>query len=388
MRILFLTPFLPDQGAHHGGGSYIGALAAGLRDRAELGLAYLGRPGDGAPDAATWSWSASVPYEGDPSGLGHRLKMLARWRGLPLLAAKHGSAAMRALLARARQEFYPDVALVEMAQMAHFLPELRGIPTVLTDHEAGQPANAGTGLGAWADRRDAALWSRYLRSYFPLADRLQAVTEEDAASLRGALGRSVEVRPAALLAPQGACDPGAAPPTALFVGDYRHRPNPEAARRLADEVWPKIRDRCPEAQLLLAGPHPEPVQDLSRVEGVQVLGFVEDLTGLMGSARLMLGPTWSGGGFRVKNATALLHGLPVVTNALGARGCAAGAPACTIAETPDALAAATCALLQDPARARAAGDAARQWALAQFSPSAVATRQLEALRSLAPGASA
>lgn len=388
MRILFLTPFLPDQGAHHGGGSYIGALAAGLSERAELGLAYLGRPGDGAPDAATWSWSASAPYEGDPSGLGHRLKMLARWRSLPLLAAKHGSAAMSEVLERARREFCPDIALVEMAQMAQFLPALRGIPTVLTDHEAGQPANAGTGLGAWADRRDATLWSRYLKRHFPLADRLQAVTEEDAASLHGALGRAVEVRPAALLAPQGACDPGTAPPTALFLGDYRHRPNPEAAHRLANEVWPKVRSRCPEAQLLLAGPHPEPIQDLGRLEGVEVLGFVKDLTELMGSARLLLGPIWSGGGFRVKNATALLHGLPVVTNALGARGCAAGAPACTIAETPDALAAATCALLEDPARARAAGEAARQWALAQFSPSAVAARQLDALTALVQSTSA
>ena len=388
MRILFLTPFLPDQGAHHGGGSYIGALAAGLSERAELGLAYLGRQGDGAPDAATWSWSASAPYEGDPTGLGHRLKMLARWRSLPLLAAKHGSAAMSEVLERARREFCPDIALVEMAQMAQFLPALRGIPTVLTDHEAGQPANAGTGLGAWADRRDAAQWSRYLQRYFPLADRLQAVTEEDAASLRGALGCAVEVRPAALLAPQGACDPGTAPPTALFLGDYRHRPNPEAAHRLANEVWPKVRSRCPEAQLLLAGPHPEPVQDLGRLEGVEVLGFVKDLTELMGSARLLLGPIWSGGGFRVKNATALLHGLPVVTNALGARGCAAGAPACTIAETPDALAAATCALLEDPARARAAGGAARQWALAQFSPSAVAARQSDALTALVQSTSA
>ena len=78
----------------------------------------------------------------------------------------------------------------------------------------------------------------------------------------------------------------------------------------------------------------------------------------------------------------------MMTNALGARGCAAGAPACTIAETPDALAAATCALLEDPARARAAGGAARQWALAQFSPSAVAARQLDALTALVQSTSA
>ena len=344
---------------------------------------FLSRPGDGAPCEDTWSWHSSAPYQGSPEGFGHRLRMLARWRRTPLLAAKHHNPGITDALTRARREFRPDVVLVEMAQMAQYLPSLRGLPTVLTDHEDGRSGNAGTGLGRWADLRDAALWDAYVERTFALADRLQAVTEEDAAALRARLARDVTVRPAALAPPHEACDPGAAPASALFLGDYLHRPNPEAARRLAEEVWPRVRQRCPEAQLLLAGPNAAAVGDLDRREGVRVLGYVDDLQALLGSARLLLGPLWSGGGFRVKNATALLHGLPLVTNALGARGCAAPPPACVTAETFDGLADAACELLLDARHARAAGAQARAWALTQFSAGSVAAAQLEALRDLA-----
>ena len=186
MRILFLTPFLPDPGASHGGGSYVGALCEGLREHAELGLVHL-EHGDGRASAeAGWAWRKSATYTGGPGGGLHRLRMLWRWRDRPLLAAKYWHRAIPQLLADARRDFAPDVALVEMAQMAQYLPLLQGLPTVFTDHEAGRPANAGTGLGAAADRRDATLWQRYVCRTYPHADVVQAVTEQDADELQQA----------------------------------------------------------------------------------------------------------------------------------------------------------------------------------------------------------
>ena len=191
VRILLLTPFLPAKGASHGGGNYLGALADGLRKRCQLGVLHLARPGEPRAAASEWTWSASAPYEGAPAGASHRLKMLWRWRARPLLAAKHQSAQLPTLARRALAEFRPDVAMVEMAQMAQFLPLLDGLPTVFTDHEAGRPANAGTGLGAAADRRDERLWRGYVQRYYPQASLIQAVTEEDAAALHSAIGRDV-----------------------------------------------------------------------------------------------------------------------------------------------------------------------------------------------------
>ena len=308
--------------------------------------------------------------------------MLWRWRNRPLLVAKYWQPELVDCIQAARREFQPDVALVELAQMAQYLPALRGLPTIFTDHEAGRPANAPTGLGAGADRRDNRLWQQYIRNHYPLATAIQAVTQEDADALAEQTGRDVSVRPPTLHIPDTACHPGAAPKAALFFGDYRHGPNPEAATRLATEVWPLVRNAQPDAELLLAGPNEQAIRSLHGLPGVRVVGFAPDLAKLLGSARVVLAPLWSGGGFRVKNATALAHGVPVVTNELGSRGCLAGDPACLIGETAEQLAMATVRHLASAEFAEAAGAKAREWAQAQFAPGAVAQRQLERIELL------
>ena len=208
------------------------------------------------------------------------------------------------------------------------------------------------------------------------------MTGEDAAALHGAIGCEVAVRPAVLPSPQALCRPGDAPPQALFLGDYHHEPNRVAARRIVEEIWPRVLSSCPEARLVLAGPNAAPVAPLGDQPGVEVAGYVEDLYALLSQTRLLLAPQWSGAGFRVKNAQSLLHGLPVVTNALGARGSRAPAPACAVAESTEALAAATCELLGSAETARAAGELGQRWAAERFSVDAVADLQLERLQRL------
>lgn len=382
MRILFLTPFLPDPAASHGGGSYLGALAEGLAAHAELGLVNLQHEDEGLGAETTWSWQANAPYRGSPKGLPHRLRMLWSWRNKPLLAAKYWQPELLRCLQAARSEFRPDVVLVELAQMAQYLPHLRDLPTVFTDHEAGRPANAPTGLGARADRRDDGLWARYIRTHYAQASAVQAVTQEDAQALTAQLGREVHWRPPTLQIPDRPREPAKAAPTALFLGDYRHGPNPEAATRLATKVWPLVRARQPDAELLLAGANEEPIRHLDELPGVRVTGFVPDLVELLDRARVVLAPLWSGSGFRVKNATALAHGLPVVTNELGSRGCRAPDPACLLAETDQQLADQAVRHLASAKFAADAGRLAREWAVSQYAAESVAQRQLQLLERL------
>ena len=387
MRILLLTPFLPDPVAPHGGGSYLGAVAERLAKRSELGLLHFDHPGEVDRGDGPWRWRRSVPYVGEPppgGRLRHRCNMLWRWRSRPLLAAKYWHPALPPLLREARAEFAPDVVLVELAQMAQYLPFIADLPSVLTDHEAGRPANAATGLGVIADRRDEGLWTRYLRRYYPMADVVQALTEDDAETLHRLLGRAdpVRVRPPAVRIPADAIDPGAAPPRVLFFGDYRHQPNREAAERLARDVLPPLRRRQPDAELWLAGGHEAPIKPLAGIEGVRVCGFVDDLTALLANVRCALVPLWSGRGFRVKAATALAYGLPVVANELGTRGVRAPDPACLLAESAEELAAAAARHLDDGEHASRAGQLARQWAQKHLSADAVADRQLEDIESM------
>lgn len=386
MRILFLTPFLPDPVASHGGGRYVGSLAAAMAREAELGLVHLCHPGEAEPTGGIWQWRRSAPYLGAPPERGRRIhqgKLLWRWlRGEPLLMAKHWQPTLPTLLHDASRDFAPDVVLVEMVQMARYVPFLAGQPVVLTDHEAGVPANQATGLGAAADRRDKRLWLSLLPAAARRASLVQALTAEDAATLATLLGRDVEVRPPALALPDRAVHAEHAARRALFLGDFRHAPNRDAAIRIVTEVLPALRRRCADAELWLAGGHDESIRHLGAHPGVHLCGFVPDLERLLGEVRLLLAPLWSGAGFRVKAATALAHGLPVVTNALGARGLPAPPPACTIAESAEDLAAAAARLLDDAELAGAAGRSGRDWALQNLSPEAVAQRQLERLQRL------
>lgn len=375
MRVLFVTPFAPNARAGHGGAAYLGAIAAAIQAKATCGLCSLAE----APtndDPAPWAWRASVLHHTRGGGFGASLRRLWQWRRLPLVAAKAWNPAFAEVLQRAVREFQPDVAFIEMAQMAQYLPCLRPTRTILTDHESGCPANTRTGLGQLGDRRDRRLWNRYVRREFAGADLIQALTPEDAATLRHLLQRDVLVRPPAVALPAGPVAPAQAPQNALFLGNYHHAPNPEAARRLVRDVLPLLQRTNPAAELWLAGPNEAPIRDLAATPGVRVLGFVDDLPRLFAQVRLLLAPLWSGTGFRVKAATALAHGLPVVTNALGGRGLGASAPAIERGETPAELAALAAPLLTDSKAAAAAGAAAFAWARANLAAAAIANEQL------------
>ena len=379
MRLLLLTPFLPDAGAAHGGGAYLHALSCALRRQAEVALVALVDAAEQHrldADRGGWSWLGTAPNPARPQSLLHRARMLWRWTRRPLVAAKCWQPRLLPVLQRALREFRPDVVLVEMAQMAQYLPWLRSVPTVLTDHEAGCPANTRTGLGRLGDQRDRRLWQRHVARYYPLATQLQALTPDDAAALAKELGRPVLVRPPAVQLPEHIADRAATPPRVLFLGDYRHGPNPQAARRLCREVWPLVHARCREAEFWLAGPNEATIADLAGLPGVKVLGFRADLAQLLASVRVLLAPVWSGAGFRVKTATALAHGLPVVTNELGGRGFGIAEAGIEVHESAEQLARATAHWLEHPAAAASAGQAARAWASSHLSADAIAQWQL------------
>jgi glycosyltransferase involved in cell wall biosynthesis len=147
-------------------------------------------------------------------------------------------------------------------------------------------------------------------------------------------------------------------------------------------VLPAIRAALPAAELWLAGANGDRIAHLAALPGVRCLGYQADLAALFAQVRLLLAPVYSGGGFRMKALTALAHGLPVVTNALGARGCDAPGEFRMVAESPAELAAAALVWLRDGAAAARAGAAAHAWVRTNVSAGAVAASQLERVREL------
>ena len=388
MRLLMVTPYLPDTKAGHGLGVYLGALVPELADAAGepvtviagARLAELG----GLCDAGESVRRIVVarPTLQETTGLARlkfRLAALARWStsAVPFAAAKAWSAALARQVSRAVATERFDAVLIEHMFAAPAVELVRGrIPTVLTDHEAAQPV-PGHMPTRWMNARDDRLWSQYFTRFYRAADRLQAVNENDAVLLTERFDRPVGVRPVTAPVPDSpSAEPGRAPRRALFLGDLRHPPNEQAVQQLLTEIWPAVRERAGrEPRLVLAGRGTERFGG----DGVDGLGFVEDLDALIAETRLLIAPIQSGGGSRVKVLTALAAGLPVVTTPLGAAGIHAPATCLAVAEGAS-LVDVVVEWLEDSDAAAAAGEAAHTWAREHVSPRAVARRQLDELR--------
>lgn len=106
----------------------------------------------------------------------------------------------------------------------------------------------------------------------------------------------------------------------VFVGGFQHTPNVDAVLHFAGNIWPLVRRMIPAAVFRVVGSRvPSQIRDLHG-NGIEVLGFVSDLTSIMDRSRLMVAPLRFGAGIKGKIGTALSHGLPVVTTSIGAEG--------------------------------------------------------------------
>lgn len=107
----------------------------------------------------------------------------------------------------------------------------------------------------------------------------------------------------------------------LFVGGFRHPPNVDAARWLADEIMPRIHARHPGLVLHLVGGDAAPeVQALGEKPGIHFHGYLPDLDPLLRGVRVSVAPLRYGAGVKGKVNQALAHGIPVVATTCAVEG--------------------------------------------------------------------
>ncbi len=108
----------------------------------------------------------------------------------------------------------------------------------------------------------------------------------------------------------------------IFIGTYQHPPNADAAIFFAKEVWPLVRWRLPEARFLVVGSAVTPEVSALAGDGVEVVGFVQELGPVLDNMRVSVAPLRYGAGLKGKVATALQAGLPTVATSMAAEGMA------------------------------------------------------------------
>lgn len=163
----------------------------------------------------------------------------------------------------------------------------------------------------------------------------------------------------------------------LFIGNYAHAPNVDAARWLAIEIMPHVWRRLPGAKLTLAGTDPtSAVKKLANAR-IQVTGFIKDLNPLLRSHRVFAAPLRFGAGIKGKILQAMAAGIPIVTTAIGAEGILEDPDEMMIAEDAAAFAAALVELYLDDGRWNTYSNGALL-GVRRFSP-AVQAEQLNAV---------
>ncbi|MDJ0688275.1 MAG: glycosyltransferase family 4 protein [Xenococcaceae cyanobacterium MO_188.B32] len=99
----------------------------------------------------------------------------------------------------------------------------------------------------------------------------------------------------------------------VFVGNMDRPANINAARFLALEIFPAVRERYPEATLELVGANPvEEIQALNSLPGIKVTGEVASVVEYLHWATVCVVPMRQGFGLKNRTLEAMAMGVPVV----------------------------------------------------------------------------
>jgi glycosyltransferase involved in cell wall biosynthesis len=150
------------------------------------------------------------------------------------------------------------------------------------------------------------------------ADLLVAIQPDEAREISKMVpGRPLIVVPHADRGP--VCGGFSTGPDILYVGS-RTIANVDGIRRFIEVAFPRIRVKIPDVRLRVAGAVGEAIAN--EVEGVEILGVVDDIDELYRQAAIVINPARVGTGLSIKSLEALVRGKCLVTTSAGARGIA------------------------------------------------------------------
>jgi glycosyltransferase involved in cell wall biosynthesis len=275
----------------------------------------------------------------------------------PWMMVRDDRRAMRHLVERLAEEHSFDVAHADQLNMAQYAEGVPGAFKVLDTHNAlwllyrRLSSTMSPGPRKLLLGRDWRLLKRYEGRMVREFDAVLAVSHEDEAALQEAAGQLVDivVIPIAIDTDQVTpIERAAEAGHILHIGTMYWPPNIDGVLWFIHQVYPHIRARRPDVVFDVVGVRPpQEIVDLGgEGTGVNVTGYVEDLTPYLEHAGVMV--VRAGGGIRVKILNGLAQALPIVSTSLGCEGIAVEAGRhLLIADTPEEFAQATLRLLND-----------------------------------------
>ena len=261
-------------------------------------------------------------------------------------------------------------------QMAQFVPVTReGIRFVMdfVDMDSAKfatYAKQASGLSAFANAQEAKRLFAFERAVAARADLSLFVSEAEAMLFTRETGlgaakvafieNGIDLEAYDPANPRGAVESGEGA-LIVFTGQMDYRPNVDAVDGFARHALPLIRAQHPSARFAIVGRNPTAeVSALAALPGVLVTGEVGDTRDWLAAADVVVAPLLLARGIQNKILEAMAMAKPVVASPAAAEGIDAGADdGLIVAQDWAAQADEVLALLANPARAKAAGRAAR-----------------------------
>lgn len=370
-RVLVLAPFPPRVSGTHGGSRVIAQLVIGLGARHDVGLLHLqGREDEAIDDpvrqACRFTEGVPRPQAGGPL---RRFWRIGAWlaTGRPVWVAEWWSPQFASRLRAISESWQPDIVQFEFHVMGQYLDAVANsrVPCVLTEHEAGVVAiederRYRSHVARVALALDQRAWRRYERTILGRLDAVGVFSQRDHDALTPLVNEPpLRQIPLGVTIPSVPLKTSELESSVLFVGNFRHRPNVDAAIRLVRDIYPRIRVRHPNARLYVVGEGPPKRLVALGREDVMITGRVTDVTPYLTKAAVVAAPIRFGGGVRVKVLEAMAAGKAVVASPVAAAEVAGDH--LRLAGTDDEFADAIVELLRHPEMRAALGAEARRW---------------------------
>jgi glycosyltransferase involved in cell wall biosynthesis len=389
MNVLLLAPMPPSPTAALAIPRVLHAQLVGLGEKHHVTLAVVAGPEEPELEAVEELRAQGVDLHAvcrhEPRSFEQRWRRRRRLAGgwlagrRPWRSVWYSEPGLQPVLDRLLAERSFDVVAVEDNAAAVY--RLRtSAPVVFTEHEVRRPRplRLSARPADLLSELDWRRWPRYHTSTWSAFDLIQVFTPRDAEGVRAVapeLADRVRVNPFGLELPDALPPADASSRELVFVGNFTHPPNVDAALWLGSEIMPALRAQGTGARLTVVGPWaPASVRALACGD-IRVTGRVDEVRPYLEAAAVVLAPLRIGGGMRMKVLEALALGRPVVTTPRGAEGLeAAPEGAFAVAETATGFTDVVRRLLAEPSARVEMGARARAYAVEEHSPAAYAAR--------------
>lgn len=248
---------------------------------------------------------------------------------LPYSVTSHQSKAMRAAIAQYAATTPVDLWQFEWSGYLDMLDSSVKTPRLLVAHNVDsliwqRYREHTSGLKGKYIEKQWHKFERFEGEAFRRADRVMAVSEEDARLVRERFGQpntdvvenGVDIHYFDQV--HGERDPF----HILFLGALDWRPNIDGINLLLSKIFPAIHAQEPRARLEIVGRHPSAdlMERAHSQPGVRLYQDVPDVRPFLGQCGVMAVPLRIGGGSRLKILESLACALPVVSTKVGAEG--------------------------------------------------------------------